>query len=171
MLAVAEFVVVSLVTPAIPAASPLPTPTLDLLATPTITLQAGESTDSMEAMEETGGTPSPLPTIALADSGCIPDQVWISAPRPNEILTGEVEVRGSADTPSFGFYKIEIARQNEPLWLTIQAGRDRVSNGTLVAAMDTTRLPADEYVLQLVVVDLAGDEMPPCRIQVRIEPP
>ena len=39
-MAVTEFVLVSFIAPAVPGAIPLPTPTLDLLATPTITLPA-----------------------------------------------------------------------------------------------------------------------------------
>lgn len=168
ILGVAEFVVVDLVTPAIPSASPLPTPTLDLLATPTITLEAGEAMEE-EAMGGESGTPTPLPTIALADSGCVAGEVWISSPQPDEVITGEVEITGVANSASFSFYKVEIARKNEPLWLTIQAGRDRVEDGVLVPLFDTTRLPIDDYVLQLVVVDLAGETLPPCRIPVRIE--
>ena len=84
---------------------------------------------------------------------------------------GEIEITGAANTTSFSFYKVEIARKNEPLWLTIQAGRERVEDGTLVPLFDTTRLPVDDYVLQLVVVDLAGEALPPCRIPLRIEAP
>lgn len=171
MLGIAEFVIVSVVTPAVPAASPFPTPTLDLLATPTITLEAGEVAPPAEGMEEGNSTPSPLPTISVGDTGCIPDQLIITSPRPDEVIKGEVEVRGTADTPNFGFYKVEIARETEPLWLTIQAGRSPINDGLLVPSLDTSRLPPDNYVLQLVIVDLAGEAMPPCRIPVRIEAP
>ena len=168
ILAVAEFLIVNIVSPTIPSASPLPTATLDPLATPTTTLEAGEP---VEALDSGPVTPSVLPTIALADAGCVPDQVWISSPRENEVLTGEIAIRGTAAGTNFGFYKIEIARKNEPLWMTIQAGREPVQEDLLVASFDTSRMPVDDYVIQLVVVDVAGEALPPCRIPVRVEAP
>jgi hypothetical protein len=166
MMAVAEFVLVSFVAPMVPGASPLPTPTIDLLATPTTTLEPGE----LEGESPQGlATDLPLPTIALDESSCIPDEIMITAPVDEASLTGEVEIRGTADIPDFGFYKIEVARRLEPFWLTIQAGRSPVKEAVLVANWDTSALPAGDYVLQLVVVDSQGNNLPPCRISVRVE--
>jgi hypothetical protein len=97
--------------------------------------------------------------------------VAISSPSPGAELRGEVEIRGSAVIPNFGFYKLEYARQDEPLWLTIQAGRQVVENGVLVQRWDTSLISTGEFVLQLVVVDSTGQSMPPCRIPVRIIAP
>jgi hypothetical protein len=83
-------------------------------------------------------------------------------------LQGSVEVRGTVDVSNFGFYKIEYARAEEELWLTIQAGRNIVRDGVLVEAWDTSRLPTGGYVLQLIVINNAGQELEPCRIPVRI---
>jgi hypothetical protein len=110
-----------------------------------------------------------MSTIELTDSGCLPGEVWISSPQANEVLRGEVEILGTVNTDNFGFYKVEIARKSEPLWLTIQAGRQIVEDGPLVPRLDTSRLPPDDYVIQLVVVDLAGVSLAPCRVPVRIE--
>ena len=166
MMAVAEFVLVSFLAPMVPGASPLPTPTIDLLATPTTTLEAGE------AAPESGdqiATEQPLPTIALDESNCIPGEIMITAPADEASLVGEVEIRGTADITDFGFYKIEVARRIEPLWLTIQAGRNPVQDEVLVANWDTSALPPGDYVLQLVVVDSQGNNLPPCRISLRVE--
>jgi hypothetical protein len=166
MMAVAEFVVVSFVTPIVPGSSPLPTPTLDLLATPTTTLQA------VDAADETGLQTTPtdvvLPTVVLDEQACIPGQVAITFPTADQIINGEVEIRGSADVADFGFYKLEVAKREEPLWLTIQAGRNIVINGVLVSNWDTSRLPAGNYILQLVIVDSRGESLPPCRVPVTI---
>jgi hypothetical protein len=166
MMVVAEFVFVSFLAPMVPGASPLPTPTIDLLATPTTTLEAGDlEGESPQAL----ATDLPLPTIALDEFDCIPAEIMITSPLDEASLEGEVEIRGTADITDFGFYKIEIARRLEPLWLTIQAGRNPVQDDILVANWDTSSMPAGDYVLQLVVVDSQGTNLPPCRISVRIE--
>jgi hypothetical protein len=166
MMAVAEFVIVSFVTPMVPGSTPLPTPTLDLLATPTTTLQAVEA----EGEGDLQATPTQivLPTIVLDENACIPGQIIITSPTADQILTGEVEIRGSADVADFGFYKLEVAKREEPLWLTIQAGRNIVINGVLVSNWDTSRLPAGNYILQLVIVDNRGENLPACRVPVTI---
>ena len=167
MIAVAEFVIVSFVAPMVPGASPLPTPTIDLLATPTTTLEVpGVIEDSPE---DSGLVP--LPTVEIGESSCVPGEIDITSPDEGDILQGEVEIRGSASIADFGFYKLEVARQEEALWLTIQAGRDQVVNDVLVSNWDTSRLPPDDYVLQLVVVDSRGEVLPACRVSLRIEPP
>ena len=78
---------------------------------------------------------------------------------------------GSADIDNFGFYKFEVARAEEELWLTIQVGRAIVEAGVLLETWDTSRLPVGDYALQLIVTDNEGEELAPCRIPVRIEAP
>ncbi len=168
IMAVAEFVLVSFVSPLVPGASPLPTPTIDLLATATTTLDPSGSAGAAEAGN---ATEAPLPTVDPGSGSCIEGEIMISSPEANDSLVGEVEIRGSADVTNFGFYKLEIARQQEPLWLTIQAGRTAVQDDLLVSSWDTSPLPPGDYILQLVVVDTQGQEFPPCRIPVRINAP
>ncbi len=168
IMAVAEFVLVSFVTPLVPGASPLPTPTLDLLATATTTLPAPGEPAEASTVDVTEAL---LATVDLGASACLEGQIMITAPSPDESLTGEVEIRGTADVPDFGFYKLEVARRAEPLWLTIQAGRAPVQDDLLVSSWDTSPLPPGDYILQLVVVDTQGQNLPPCQIPVRINAP
>ena len=93
----------------------------------------------------------------------------ITEPEAGSSISGAVEVRGTVDVPNFGFYKFEVARAEEELWLTIQAGRTVVQDGVLVENWDNSRLPTGDYVLQLVVTDSEGQELPPYRVPVRIE--
>jgi len=168
MMAVGEFVLVSFVAPLRPEASPLPTPTIDLLASPTTTLASPGIEMEADAVPLTS---TPLPTIALDTGECVPDRIQITFPKPDEEVRGEVAIRGTADIPNFGFYKLEYAQREEPLWLTIQAGRTPVQEGDLVELWDTTRLPPGEYILQLVIVDNTGQPLPPCRIPIRVVMP
>ena len=136
MMAVAEFVVVSFAAPLLPGTSPLPTPTIDLLATPTTTMPAaGSDEEGIQSLP----TPILLPTVELDTNSCVPGQLMISSPESDEVLSGEVEILGTADSADFGFYKLEVARRQEPLWLTIQAGREAVQDGVLVGNWDTSR--------------------------------
>ncbi len=160
ILAVFVFIMVTFVATTLPAQSLLSTPTLDLgLGTPSGTQPAATSTVPQSGV---------LPTVSIDPAACVPNRVIISAPTEGETISGAVEVRGTVDLPNFGFYKFEVARAEEELWLTIQAGRNVVRDGILVENWDTSRLPPGAYVLQLVVTDSAGQELPPCRIPVSI---
>jgi hypothetical protein len=167
-MAIGVFSMVSFVAPAIPASSPLLTPTLDLLATATTTLSVtGEMSAAMEAEE----TPLPSPTpIQQVGEGCIPDQLVITEPLFGSEVTDIVTLRGTADIENFGFYKYEVARPGETVWLTIQAGREPKRDSEL-GQWDTSTLAPGEYHLRLVVTDNEGNSRPPCTIQVNVNNP
>ena len=164
-IAVAEFVLVSFVAPALPGANLLPTPTLDLLATPTTTLAAGNPDDLAGTEALTDNAPQSTP-----NPGCIPGQIEIISPINGQEVSGVFEITGSANLLNFGFYKFEIKRPDESLWLTIQAGNSVVENGKL-GDWDTTRLTPGEYQLGLIVVDNQAQPSPACIVQVRVIPP
>jgi len=164
-MAVTEFVLVSFIAPAFPGAIPLPTPTMDFLATPTITLPAGPG--QPEVTEGFSGIVTPE---LIVGNGCLPGQIEIITPQNGQEVSGIVEIVGTADIPNFGFYKFEIKRPDETIWLTIQAGNRNVRSGKL-GDWDTTRLSPGEYQLGLVVVDNQAQDFPPCVIQIRVARP
>ena len=159
---VMEFVFVYLVAPAVPGAIPLPTATLNLLATPTITLAAATPLASAPA-----GSVATLPPETPPNPGCIPGQIEIISPKNGEEVSGVVTVMGTANIPNFGFYKFEIKRPDETIWLTIQAGNTIVIAAKL-GDWDTSRLTPGEYDLGLVVVDNQAQAFPACIIRVRV---
>ena len=160
-MAVAEFSLVTFVAPTLPDAFPMPSPTLDLLATSIVT-----STASLpNATQEILGTPLPTPT-SIIGQGCTEDVV-ITSPSEGESVSGVVVVKGTADIPNFGFYKYEIARPGETIWLSINAGEEVVREGVL-GEWVTSVLPPGEYQLRLVVADNQGKFMPACVIQVSV---
>lgn len=163
-LAIAEFVLVYFIAPSVPGAIPLPSATLNLLATDTlpVNLPPGGGT-----VEGTG-----IPTFASVNtpSGCIPGQIEITFPQNGQEIRGVIEVLGTADIPNFGFYKFEIKRPDESLWLTIQAGNSVVRNGKL-GDWDTSRLTPGEYELGLVVVDNQAQASAVCMVKLRVLPP
>ncbi|MBX3003017.1 MAG: hypothetical protein KF828_03605 [Anaerolineales bacterium] len=166
VIAVGVFAMVTFVATSLPAQALLATPTLSF----SMDLQTGATTVT-PAGDEVLATATALPTVAVDPAACIPAQIAITEPEPGSVLSGSVTVNGTVDVTDFGFYKFEVARAEEELWLTIQAGRSIVREGALVENWDTSRLPNGEYVLQLVVTDSSGRELPPCRVPVRIEAP
>lgn len=162
ILSVIEFALVSYVVPTIPGAAPIFTPTLDLLATPTVTLDPNITPENP--------TQPPNQILPPIGSTCTPRQIEISSPENGATVRGVVNIIGSANISNFGFYKYETTPVNNQLWLTIQAGNNIVENDIL-GRWDTTRLNPGDYYLRLVVTDNTGQAQPPCMIQVRIELP
>lgn len=169
---VGEFMLVSFVAPAVPGAIPIPTSTLDLLATPTITLPP--PTPTLSETELAGGTAQPDGTpqaAALPDqSQCVAGKVMITDPKDGQEISDIVSLMGTASLPNFGFYKYEVARPGDSVWLTLGGGRNPVVDGKLGDWDTTTRVPG-EYLLRLVVTDNEGNYLPACVIRVRVAPP
>jgi hypothetical protein len=162
--AITEFALVSFAIPAIPGANPLLTPTLDLLATPTVTLEPGGAPDAALIPEPDSGNEQ-----AETQSTCIPGQVMLTEPQDGSTVEGIVAIVGSANIPNLGYYKFEMARPNESNWLSIEARNNPVVDGEL-GNWNTTRLDPGVYLLRLVVTDNQGQALPPCMVQVNVVP-
>lgn len=162
MVAVAEFSLVSFIAPTIPGAVPIPTSTIDFLATATTTPMIIESAAELTPV----ATLNPIIETAIA-LGCTQDQIMITSPQNGDVVKGVVKIIGTASIPNFGFYKYEIARPGETIWLSINAGQDIVEDGEL-GEWSTSVLPPGEYNLRLVVSDNQGKMMPPCEIRVQV---
>jgi hypothetical protein len=166
-MAITEFVLVSFVAPAMPGSNPLLTPTLDLLATATTTLPASAEGTGAPEGGELQTTPSPTPVEQAAGGDCVPEQVMLTEPKHGSEVSGVVTLIGTADIENFGFYKYEVARPDETIWLTLLAGREPKQNSEL-GQWDTSNLASGDYMLRLVVTDNEGESLPPCIIQVRV---
>ncbi len=166
-LVIAEFFLVSIIIPTMPGAVPLLTPTLDLLATPTSTLQP---TVQAEAGTPLPATPTLAPTMPQSGEGCIPGQITITSPTNGGEIGGVVVITGTASIPNFGFFKLEMKRVEEENWLTILAGNEVKVDATL-GAWNTSLLSPGDHQLSLVVSDNQGQSMPPCIVAVRVTNP
>jgi hypothetical protein len=162
------FSVVTFVAPVIVTDVERPLPTPMLLLEPT---EFAATTSAQEAELAAIATATPLPTVAVITEGCKEGSVDITSPKSGEAISGVVTITGSANVPDFGFYKFEVARADEELWLTVQAGRTVVKDGELVKSWDTSLFLPGEYVIQLVVTDNNGESLEPCRVPVRIGSP
>lgn len=160
ILGLVEFSLVAFFIPVVPQASPLPTPTLDFLATPTATL-------SPDAAAPSPIVPEATPTV---QSACLPGQVEWLQPANGDSLSGSVDLIGTADIPNFGFYKFEVTPLGTENWTILQAGNTRRRAESL-GFWDTSTLAPGSYLLRLVVTDNQGQPLPACVVQVNIQLP
>jgi len=163
-LGTAEFGLVAFIIPAMPGVNPLPTPTIDLLATSTSTLVSSPDPDT---------TPSSVSTPLATDmimTGCIANEVMITYPENNSTVSGIVEIEGTVNIENFGFYKFEISAADTNNWLTVQAG-DLPKEDEMLGFWDTTQLQAGNYYLRLVVIDNLGIQLDPCAVFLYIDVP
>lgn len=158
-----EVVIASVIVPSLPAAFFLPTPTLNLLATPTGTI-------SSELATQLALTPRPVPTVTGGE-GCDPNRLALTAPKAGTEIRGTVDIQGTVDVPNFGFYKYEVAPINSDTWATISAGRTNHVIAGPLGKWDTSAVPPGDYQLRLVVTDNQGQSLPACIIPVRVLPP
>jgi len=87
------------------------------------------------------------------------DIAVISSPTSNAVVSGTVEILGSADHPSFQFYVVDIGPEPNigDQWSTIGATHDTpVINGRL-ETWDTRLVPDGSYTIRLRVVRLDGN--------------
>ena len=162
----AEFVIVSFVAPSYPQTSALPTPTLDLLATPTVTLPA-----AMGAGENASQSlPTPTAPLLVTEEGCITGQIeWLS-PTTGQEVSETVELKGTVNVPNLGFYKYEFSQPGSDVWSTIAADNVAKLNGT-IGFWNTSQLAQGDYLLRLVVVDNQNMPFPACVIPIRVVAP
>jgi hypothetical protein len=166
-LAVGEFVLVTFIAPAMPGAVSLPTPTVDLLATPTTTLPGPTPGGTLTGVPVQEAI---TPTPGVQGSGCVPDQIEISSPPDGAETNDVIEIRGTANIPNFGFYKLEMKTLEATDWLTILAGNEVRIDSTL-GFWNTSLLVPGVYQLSLVVTDNQGQTLPACVIQVNVVNP
>jgi len=154
-----EFFIATFIAPSLPATDILATPTLDLLLTPAGTLSPEKATqDALSPVTQ------PVPS---GMSGCVPDQIMITAPEPGAPVSGTVEITGTANAPNFGFFKYEVAPMGSQNWSTISAEREPKINEVL-GQWNTTSLTNGDYFLRLVITDNVGVSLEPCVIAVRV---
>jgi len=159
LLGLAEFVLVTFVSPFVPQPKLLATPTLDLLATPTITLQVG-------FVAPTGIPGTPVPNRS---NGCIPGKLEFTNVKAGQEFSGTIKLEGTTNVPGFGFYKYEYGQPGQENWVTIAAGNEIKTNAE-IGTWNITQLPQGDYELRLVVINQQNESMTPCIVPIRIVP-
>jgi hypothetical protein len=94
----------------------------------------------------------------------------ITSPGINQVVQGNVPVRGTADHPNFDYYKIEIGSGPNPEQWTVvgQLHRAPVVGGVL-ESLNAAAYPPGVYTLRLVVVDVTGNFPEPCQVTITVQ--
>ena len=92
--------------------------------------------------------------------GCENTNATIYSPLPGAVLSGNVEVQGTADIPDFAFYTLEISTLGDN-WLTVHTQDIPVSSGVL-GNWNASIYDQGEYAFRLVVYNAAGAYVQPC---------
>ena len=83
-----------------------------------------------------------------------PDISVITNPTSNAVVSGVVQINGSADSPTFQFYVIDVAP--EPVtgdqWGTVGATHDTAVINGVLETWDTSTVPDGSYTLRMRVV-------------------
>jgi hypothetical protein len=158
------------------------TPLLGAPPTPTLPLPTGQPSPTPTAefvlpgletsTPEVTGTPFPTrtPVPVQGSPGCLNPLATINSPIPGAILSGEIEILGTADVENFAFYKIEISTLGDN-WLTVITNVVPVRGGSL-GKWNAAAQPPGDYALRLVVINASGSGPEPCTIPITIvEPP
>jgi hypothetical protein len=160
MIGLSQFCLVSFIVPFLPATTFQPTPTSDLLQTPSPVAPPGA-----ELTAQIGIPATPAGTI-----GCIPGQIMFSSPQPGGEVRGKAILTGTINVPNFGFFKYEYALQGSEAWTTMAAGDKVIIEGEL-GVWDTSQLVPGDYQIRLLVIDNVGKPMPACILPVRVIAP
>lgn len=154
-------------------ATPEPTPTRLIIELPTPTLAIPTPT---RTRIPTRPVPTPVPPTAVPTATrppapvCAQPGVCITAPMMNQVIAGQVTIRGTAQVDQFQFYKLEYGLGEEPQqWNSIgDMHRSPVADGAL-GVWDTAGFPNGVFKLRLTVVDISGNFPPPHEVRVIIQ--
>lgn len=169
LLGMSEFLLVTFVSPIYPGLQDLPTPTLDILATP---IGAQPTVAASFSASASTGTPLPAALSTPTGNGCVSGKVELTSPKPGEEVKGNIDVKGVVNVPNFGFYKYELSQVGSDTWATIQAGdQPATTPDSVLGKWNTSLLVPGDYLLRLVVVDNQGQTLPPCIVPVHVAAP
>ena len=155
-------------TPA-PTLQPSPTRTPRPTLTPT-----GQATAPILATPAVAESPTPAPTPPpLPPASCPDPSVQLVAPVPGQTFNGSIQLRGTADTTNFAFYKFTLkGPATNDVALTVGDVVREPRHDAVLGNIDGASLLAKPgpYVISLIVVDNTGNEAPACSVPVIIQP-
>ncbi len=94
----------------------------------------------------------------------------ITQPVAGTLLRGAVAIYGTATDPNFQFYRLQVSGSgtNDQDFATLQVYNAPVAGGQL-GTINTAAFAPGDYWLRLTVVDMTGNYVPQCTVQVRFE--
>ncbi len=139
-----------LATRIMPTVTPLP-----VIAPTRITLPT--SAPALATRQYTPPTAIPLPQQTV-----LPNSIYISSPLPGTIITGDIQIFGSASHANFQFYRLEYASQPNPpdIWQPISGDQWSPAQNSVLGLWraGSDNLPAGLYQLRLRMFLLDGKQ-------------
>ena len=159
-----EFLMVTLIEPRIPAQpveTQLATNPLDEPAAIPLPDQ-GESQEPSEIENDIGNN-GPVDL----NFECVEDRLEITSPTDGDVVSGSIEIIGSVNVDNFGSYKYEYSPTGNINWVTIAAG-NQLKLDESIGFWFTSVLTPGRYLIRLVPLDNAGQELTPCIVSVEV---
>ena len=187
-IALGTYFIGSYVAPNLPADLPAGTPTAPFIltsATPTPTFQPSPTRTPRPTLTPTGAAPiasptvpvptqtTPTPSAPLPAAACPDPNVQLVAPAAGQTFNGPIQLRGTADTTNFAFYKFTIQGPGtDNIAKTAGEVVREPRHDAVLGDIDPAGLMGQPgtYIISLVVVDNTGNEAPHCAVPVIIQP-
>jgi hypothetical protein len=162
---------------------PTPTETTGPLAASTLTATPPPATITPTATA-TRERPTPLtrPTLTpeidatatpvVGPPACPNPNVRITSPGVNQVVQGNVPIRGTANLSNFQYYKIEVGSGANPKdheWTVVGQLHQSPVVGGVLETFNSSAYPVGVYTLRLVVVDQTGNYPQPCQVTVTVQ--
>jgi hypothetical protein len=114
-------------------------------------------------------TPEQSPTPIVAPASCPDPMSRISYPGVNQTVSGVVQIRGTARSDAFQFYKVEFGfgQGGSEFHVIDDMKYTTVEDGVLVL-WNTGEL-SGPVTLRLTVVNIDGNYLPPCEVPVIVQ--
>lgn len=109
---------------------------------------------------------------AVRPPSCPNPNVRITSPGVNQVVRGNMPVRGSANIASFQYYKVEIGpgtSPKDPQWTVIGQLHNTPVAGGVLETLNSGAYAPGTYTVRLVVVDQTGNYPQPCRVTINIQ--
>ena len=142
LMVLTEFIAANFLVNELPQQASYATPTLDLVKTPTQTIEA----DPDETPQPTA-TLYPQTSLVGIESDCQEGILEFTYPRQGESVSGVVELLGTVNTQNFGSYKYEFSPKDDVNWVTIAAGGELRIDTSLGFWYTSSLIPGD-YLLR-----------------------
>ena len=138
--------------------------------TPTATATPLRPTRPVRPTDTPSADVTETPVVSMA--ACPNPNVRITFPGTNQVVQGNVPVRGTANVPNFQYYKVEVGPGSNPRdnqWTVVGNLHQSPVSGGVLETFNSGAYPAGTYTLRLVVVDQTGNYPEPCRVTVTVQ--
>ncbi len=173
--------------PLLPTAEPTPEPTVTVTSgplieptlthtpppatiTPTATATQVRPTRPVRPTDTPDVIATETPVVSLP--ACPNPNVRITSPGVNQVVRGNFPIRGTANIPSFQYYKVEVGPGPNPRdheWTVVGNLHNNSVAGGVLETFNSGAFPPGTYTLRLVVVDQTGNYPEPCRVTISVQ--